>query len=162
MMNGSHDGTIRALRAWRIAAVVVVVISAYFVFAAGDLVYSDRTGPGGGFFPTWIGGLGIFVGLALLVTVRERTLRGFVEWTWPGVGPALRIVLTVAAVAFAAIALERLGFRLTLFVFFIVLLLAYKVKPVRAIAISAVGSVALYYLFYNLLKVQLPVGPLGI
>lgn len=152
----------RTLRAWQAFAGALFLVFAWVLVYARHLSYSDATGPGPGFFPVWIGVLGVGASLALLAMLRAHAVRSFEPWTWPGRGPALRIVVTVAAVALASLGLDRLGFRATMILFLAVLLRCFGVQSWLRIAIVAtLLSLVVHYAFDHLLKVRLPVGVLG-
>jgi hypothetical protein len=66
------------------------------------------------------------------------------------------------ACAFIAFALERLGYRLTIFVSLAVLLgVLERQRWVTTLAFSAGFALGSYYLFATLLRVPLPLGPGG-
>jgi putative tricarboxylic transport membrane protein len=143
-------------------ALAVLAVSVYVFAAAREFVYLDSTGPGGGFFPAWVGGLGVLIALALLLSLRERTVRSYEAWRWPERAAAWRIGATVLAVAVAALVLERAGFRLTMFALLVAVLRACGVSAWwRLLLVAAVGSLLMHFLFQRLLKVQLPTGILG-
>ncbi|HEU4369432.1 MAG TPA: tripartite tricarboxylate transporter TctB family protein [Methylomirabilota bacterium] len=68
----------------------------------------------------------------------------------------------LATCAFVALALERLGYRLTIALACVVLLAAVERKPVLPALLFAAGLAGgTYYLFDTVLRVQLPRGPFG-
>jgi Tripartite tricarboxylate transporter TctB family len=72
-------------------------------------------------------------------------------------------VAIVAACAFTALALERLGYRLTIALTCVFLVGVVERKVPTAAVVFAVGMAAgTYYLFDTLLRVQLPRGPFGL
>jgi hypothetical protein len=72
------------------------------------------------------------------------------------------VVAIVVACAFAALGLERLGYRLTIFLVVLFLLAAVERKrPTTAMVVAAVFAVGTFLLFDGLLRVRLPRGPLG-
>jgi apolipoprotein N-acyltransferase len=76
---------------------------------------------------------------------------------------APRAVAVVAAAAFAALALERLGYRLT--VLTLLVFLVGIVERRRAwVVVLVAGGTALgsFWVFHTLLRVPLPRGPFGI
>jgi len=69
----------------------------------------------------------------------------------------------LATCAFVALALERLGYRLTMAVACAFLLAVVERKgPVTTLLFSVGMAAGTYYLFDTLLRVQLPRGPLGL
>jgi len=72
-------------------------------------------------------------------------------------------VAIFAACAFAALGLERLGYRLTICVALLFLLgVVERKRPVVAVAFAAGFAAGTYFLFDTLLRVQLPRGPFGL
>jgi len=80
-----------------------------------------------------------------------------VEWTeWR------HAVAILGACAFAALALERIGFRLTMAVILAFLVGVVERKPLLLTAVfTAVFSLGAFFLFDTMLRVPLPRGPLG-
>jgi Tripartite tricarboxylate transporter TctB family len=80
---------------------------------------------------------------------------GWAEWR--------HAVAIFATCAFAAVALERLGYRLTMSMAMAFLLLVLERKPlVSSIAVALAVGVGSFYLFDTVLRVPLPRGPLGL
>lgn len=113
-------------------------------------------------FPTVVGcGLVLF-GAALIVR-SARMPRGewiaFDDWVRR---PRMifNFALVVAAVAVYALAVNRLGFIVTAFLFLSVLFLAFGVRRTRIVPAAAVVTIVIHYAFYTLLRVPLPWGVL--
>jgi hypothetical protein len=78
---------------------------------------------------------------------------------WPEWRHAVAILGTCA---FMALALERLGYRLTMLVALLVLLTVVELKGWVAGTVFAVGfSLGSYFVFNTLLRVPMPLGPFG-
>jgi putative tricarboxylic transport membrane protein len=78
---------------------------------------------------------------------------------WPEWRHAVAIL---GACAFMALALERLGYRLTILVALLALVSLVERKGWVAGAVFAVGfSLGSYFLFNTLLRVPMPLGPFG-
>jgi hypothetical protein len=113
--------------------------------------------PGPGAMPAGLALLALGLGLAI-VTVGARAPR-LAAMGW---GEAPRALVIVAVCAFLALGLERLGYRLAVLVG-----LAFLVGVVQrrglAVGLIFAGGLAWgsFFLFHTLLKVPLPVGPLG-
>jgi putative tricarboxylic transport membrane protein len=140
-----------------VAGIALFVLAAALAWEAGKLPMGSLADPGPGFLP-----LALAIALAafaILIFAFDRTSRPWSELEWPEAPRALGIL---AATAFAAYALERLGYRLAIFLVGAFLLLGLERKGLLA---SLIGSLALsfgtYYLFSTLLKVPLPLGPWG-
>lgn len=164
-----------------LAVVVGVVV---IIYAAG--MPEIREGiPGPGLFPTMIGGFLVLFGtaLALFSWFRgkrpETPLEALLETepaddhvetlgTTEGAlatsqrSATVNALAFVVAIAFYIVAAEFLGFMLTMAVLTIGLMLLLRVKPLRAVVIGLIATIALWALFEKLLLVQLPNGFLGI
>lgn len=118
---------------------------------------------GPGLFPLVVGlGLVVF-GMALIVGgVRTRQSLAIELDDWVR-RPRLRLhfVLVVADVIFYALAVDRLGFFITAFLFLSILFLAFDVKRAWVAPVAAAVTLAIHYGFYTLLRVPLPWGILG-
>lgn len=114
--------------------------------------------PGPAYMPVALALMLLLCGIVVLVLgVRAPALSGvgWAEWR--------HAVAILGACAFAALALERLGYRLTL-----VLVLAFLVGLVERRGLLQTAAFALglalgsHYLFDTLLRVPLPRGPFGL
>jgi len=125
---------------------------------------SDALGPGAGFFPFWLGMLGVALGLALLVqSWRGQAIGEGRQALLPRGEGARRAAAMLAALVAAALLLQPLGFRLAMLIFTAGLLLALGVRRPVTIAIFALlSSFGLFHAFYYWLQVPLPIGALGI
>jgi putative tricarboxylic transport membrane protein len=140
------------------------VMLAFCLFALWQsllLSLTDRLGPGPGFFPFWLALIGAVLAVALLITTfREAVDPADAEVRILPYGPGakrwLAIVLLLAA---AAVAMEIVGFRLAMFVFNAVLVIALGERRWWLIALfAALGSFGVHYLFTTWLDVLLPDG----
>lgn len=149
-------------RAHQITAVILMLISAYFAWESLSMNFYTSIGPGPGFFPLFISiALGLLSVLFLIgTTVRPRE-------PLPADFYASRAAyLHIGAVSLALIGtiflMERLGFRITILLFYLFIFVSFgKVRPVLAILVAMAGSLGVYYIFVKWLMVPLPVGPLG-
>lgn len=142
----------------RAAALAFALLCTGFVWQASRYPYLDDTGPGAGFFPLWIGALGLLVGLCMVAWPQAGTPEEAGP-AQPGAGYA--IMTTLAALAAAAIALEPFGFRLTAFLLLATLLRVYGARLRSALAFGAAAALLVFQLF-DALRLRLPVGPFGI
>jgi hypothetical protein len=79
-----------------------------------------------------------------------------------GWGEGRHAIAILGACVFAAMALERFGYRLTILLILVVLFgVVERKRPLLVGALSLALSLGSFYLFYNLLRVQLPRGPFG-
>jgi putative tricarboxylic transport membrane protein len=142
----------------RVAGVALVVLSIAVLVASRVLPFGSLRTPGPAFAPVVLALLLLFFGL-LLVAIRGssepfRTLRWH-EWR--------HAIAIVAAVVFFALALERLGYRITVAAALLFLLGVMERKSVLFTVVFALSvAAASFFLFSTLLRVPLPRGPFGI
>jgi putative tricarboxylic transport membrane protein len=127
-----------------------------------DYSLTDALGPGPGFFPFWLSLIGAALAVALLI----QDARSPHDAT-PGILPDRLAILqgagVLVALTLAAALLEPLGFRLTMSLFIVALLLALGARSPTAILLTAAaGSFGIFHVFYDWLKVPLPIGALGL
>ena len=144
-----------------------VVLACLCVFFGGmawiALGYSlsDALGPGAGFFPFWLGLLGVVLGISLLVQNFRNKTKAVV--LLPRGEGARRAGSLLAGLAAATLLLEPLGFRLAMLVFTAGLLVALGVRrPVTIAVFALASSFGLFHVFYYWLQVPLPIGMLGL
>ncbi|MGH2356993.1 MAG: tripartite tricarboxylate transporter TctB family protein [Candidatus Limnocylindria bacterium] len=142
----------------RVAGVALAIFSLYVLWESRRLPLGSLQNPGPAYMPVV---LALFLAAAAAVIALQggaaRRLRGvgWVEW---------RHALAIFAVCvFAALALERLGYRLTvgLAIVFLVGVVERK-PPVLTLAFAVALAASTYFLFDTLLRVQLPRGPFGL
>jgi hypothetical protein len=145
----------------RVAGSALVLLAAVVLvetWRAGLPLGSIRT-PGPAYLPVVLALLLTGFGAAL-VLARDRTAAGVASVGWREWRHAVAIF---AALVFSAWALERLGYRLTVTVVLAFLLGVVERKGVVVTVAIAVGlALASFFLFGTVLRVPLPVGPLGI
>lgn len=113
--------------------------------------------PGPGYVPLLLAvGLGAIGLMIAVLGGRSALLR---DIRWPEAGRAAVILL---ACAVAALALEHIGYRLTIAVFLVFFLgVVERKKPLTVALVAAGFSLASFYVVGVLLKVPLPLGPWG-
>lgn len=133
------------------------------LFALG-VMWEDRafplgsvTKPGPGYMPLVLAI--ILAAMALLVILTGGRSPSLVSLAW---GERRHAVAILASCAFTALALERIGYRLTMIVLVGFLLWVVERKgPVTTIGMALGLSLGTFYLFCTLLQVPLPLGPGG-
>ena len=144
---------------WHVAAWTLLAICLLFSYESFQLSLSDTLGPGPGFFPFWLGVVGALLAVALLVQLHlSKVDLGAValEFDRAGVRSAIQVVVALAA---GSAALEIVGFRVSMLLMLGSLLVILGVRSWLAIAVfAAVGSFGVFYVFFNLLRVPLPMG----
>jgi putative tricarboxylic transport membrane protein len=131
------------------------------VLNARVLPLQDALGPGPGFFPLWLGMIGLALSFVLLLEVARLPAA---ETGTPSLIPEpaalARIVSILVLLAAAALVLEPLGFRIAAFGFTFLALLALGItSPLVLVIYALISSVGVFHVFYYWLKVPLPVGP---
>lgn len=149
-------------RGWQAAAVALLVTFAFFVFESYQLSLRDALGPGPGFFPFWLGVLGGVLALILLAQLHlNRVDLGTEALAFDRAG-ARSVVRVLVGLIVATALLDVIGFRFSMLLLITYLLVILGVRNWVAIAICAgAGSFGVYYVFFDLLKVPLPVGIFG-
>jgi putative tricarboxylic transport membrane protein len=134
-------------------------------FCIGGFQYGFRRSgiPGPGFLPLVTGLILVALSLTLLIsTVLSKRGRATLAESILPDGQALkRILQALGALCFYALALERLGFALTTFLFMVVVL---RLEPRRwsFIISAALGTTVFFFILFKvLLRVPLPPGTLG-
>jgi putative tricarboxylic transport membrane protein len=141
----------------RVAGAGLAVFALFVLSQSRALPLGTLANPGPAYMPVALGTLLLLGGLAVAVLDRDspalRSL-GWVEWR--------HAVAIFAACAFAALGLERLGYRLTVLIVLLFLLGVVERKPPAVAVVFAVGLAAgTFLLFDTLLRVPLPRGPFG-
>lgn len=139
----------------RVSGVSLVLLALGVIWEAQKLPLGTLHNPGPGYMPTLLaivlGGLGVLI----VAFGGDSVAFGSLEW---GEGKHALAILGVSALA--ALALERIGYRLTTLLIPVILLGVVERKRLLVVAALSLGlSLASFYLFADLLKVPLPRGP---
>jgi putative tricarboxylic transport membrane protein len=147
---------------YQIAGLVLLVAALFLGYYSLQLSYYSSIGPGPGFFPTWLSALLVLLALAMIAQATLRPEEPMPADFFADRAGYLRIAVALAGLFATAGLMSVLGFRVTTFVFYAVLLFALgRRNPVEIVALSAVGSLGVHYLFSNMLRQPLPAGPFG-
>lgn len=146
------------LRSDRFAGLLIAAAGCYAVWASMKLPLGSLADPGPGYFPLVLSALlvvfGVLIGVLDGGSLPLRSVR-WREWRH-----ALAILGTGG---FAALAIESLGYRLTVAVMLVFLLGVVERKPPFLVAAIAAGlALGSYWLFSTVLRVPLPVGFMGL
>lgn len=134
------------------AALALLLAVGAFAVTFGFPPPAEANDPGAAAFPRLVA-----VGLAVL-SVAQLVRPGSGE-PLPGGGNALRVVGVLVLLLVYSVLLEPLGFILATVLFLFGTLLLAEVRKPLPLALIPVGvSAALFYLFYELLRVSLPTG----
>jgi putative tricarboxylic transport membrane protein len=93
-------------------------------------------------------------------TTGGEKLIGIPKWVGANRTTAGFLMIPLALLFYAAVS-ESLGFIVTAFLFLMPLFLVFGVRARTALAVAALGSLAIHAMFYKLLKVPLPWGVLA-
>jgi putative tricarboxylic transport membrane protein len=140
----------------RIAGIVLVLVALAIAWESRALPLGTWRNPGAAYMPLLTACVLGLMGALVALRGGGPALRAL---AWP---EARHAALLLAACAFAAWALERLGYRLTtaiLVVFFLGVL--ERKHPLVTVAVALGLSLGSFYLFSDLLRVPLPRGPWG-
>lgn len=142
---------------------VFLLFAAFVAWQAWGLRYYTRLGPGPGFFPLWLAGLLGLVSLGLIADAFRQPAAallpaGFV----PEAGGVVRILSVVAAILAAVFLLQPLGFRITMLLLYLFILLVMGQRNPIAIALIALGGSFGAFQLFHVLDVRLPVGMFGL
>ena len=141
----------------RVGGAALVLLGLGVIWEAQKFPLGTLHNPGPGYVPTLLalvlGGLGIVI---VALGGNSPAFRSL-EW-----GEGKHALVILGACAFAAVVLERIGYRLTMLMVLVLLLgLVERKRPLVVAALSLALSLGSFYLFSTLLKVQLPRSPSG-
>ena len=141
----------------RLSGSVLVVFALLVIWESRHLPLGTFRQPGPAFVPILLAVLLVIFGVFVVFTGGRSLLLSSISWTeWRH---ALAIL---GASLFSVFAIERLGYRLT-----VLLVLSFLIKVVEkrgwvlSLAFAFTLSFGSFFLFYTLLRVPLPEGPLG-
>jgi hypothetical protein len=142
----------------RVAGLALVLFGLVAIEESRVFPFGTLRRPGPAFAPMLLAVLLIVLGAAVFAMgARARRLAevGWAEWR--------HAVAIFTACAFAAVGLERLGYRLTIAVVVAFLLLVVERKGVvLGLVLTLVMAWGSFFVFDTLLRVPLPRGPFGI
>jgi Tripartite tricarboxylate transporter TctB family len=148
------------MRTERVSGVALALLAAIVVEECwrSGLPLGTLANPGPAYMPSVLALALLVAGLTLALLGRDPgTLAGagWQEWRH-----AVAILVTVA---FVALALERIGYRLTMLLACAFLLgVVERKRPLPTLLVAIGLAAGTYFLFDTLLRVQLPRGPFGI
>ena len=141
----------------RVSGTVLVLFALLVIWESRHLPLGTFRQPGPAYFPVILAILLVILGAFLVLAAGRAPLFSSIAWTeWR------HAVAILGASIFAIFAIERLGYRLT-----VLLVLMFLVKVVEkrgwllSLAFAFSFSFGSYFLFYTILRVPLPEGPLG-
>jgi hypothetical protein len=142
----------------RVAGAALAVFAATVLWESRRLPLGSVSNPGPAYMPVVLAALLLVGGTIIAVLGADSAPARSIRWReWR------HTVAIFGACAFAALALERLGYRLTIFIVLVFLLGVIERKravPTLVLAVAFAGGSL--FLFDTLLRVQLPRGPFGL
>jgi len=147
----------RRVRSDQFSGLMLVALGLYVIWANQPYPIGTIHRPGPGFMPL---ALAVFLGLmGLLIAFWGGRSRPLAEMPWP---EAKRAAIILAAAALAIVALDEIGYRLTIAALLFFLMGVVERKPLITMAIISIGfPLASYYVVADLLLVPLPLSPWG-
>lgn len=147
----------RRLRNDQLSGLMLIALALFIAWENRAFPVGSLQDPGPGYMPL---GLAIFLGLiGLLIAIRGGVSPFLLSVPWP---EARRAVLILLLCGLAALALERIGYRLTIVALLILFLgVVERRKPLPVVLVAIGFSLASYYVVGDLLLVPLPRGPWG-
>ncbi len=141
----------------RVAGVALLLLALGVAWESRRLPLGTHHGPGPGYFPLLLAA--VLAVLAVVVMARGRGAPPLRALAWVEAPRALAIV---GAALFAAVALERLGYRLTVLALLLFLLgVVERRRPWAVVLVAAGTALGSFWVFHTLLRVPLPRGPWG-
>ena len=141
----------------RLAGAVLAAFSIFVLWESRTLPFGTIWEPGAAAVPVLLALTLLVCSLAVVVGGARAYPVVAVPWTeWP------HAVAILGACVFMALALERLGYRLTILVALLALLTLVEKKGwVVGVVFAVTFSLGSHYLFSVLLRVPMPQGPFG-
>ena len=141
----------------RIAGIALLALAAWVAWETRRLPLGTTHGPGPGYVPLLLALLLAGFGIALMIWGDGASLRQL-EWAEAGHAGAI-----LGGSVFTAVALDRLGYRITMSLFLLFLYGAVQRRHILVALALAVGlALGSHWLFDVALRVPLPRGPFGI
>ena len=142
----------------RVAGAGLAVFAVFVLWQSRALPLGSLANPGPAYMPMALAALLLVGGVAIAVLAGDTRRVGSLDF-----GEWRHAMAIFAACAFAALALERLGYRLTIALVLLFLLGVVERKRVVITVVFAMAfAIGTFLLFDTLLRVPLPRGPFGI
>jgi hypothetical protein len=142
----------------RVSGAALALFAVIVLVESRRLPLGSLANPGPAYVPVLLAGFLLLAGIA--VALLGAGAPGFDTLTWT---EWRHTVAIFAACAFCALALERLGYRLTIGLALVFLLGAVERKrPLPTVLFAVAIAAGTFFLFDTLLRVPLPRGPLGL
>jgi putative tricarboxylic transport membrane protein len=144
-------------RTQQVAGLLFAAIGAFLAVQGLRLGLEGLTGPGAGLFPFLIGLALLIASVVWIVQLHLGGWRAFPADFFPDSAGLKRIGVAILLLAGFAVALRKIGYDLSMFVFLLVLMLYYdRAYIVTKIVVAIAASFGLHYVFEHILKTPLP------
>jgi hypothetical protein len=141
----------------RVGGGVLAVLAIFTLVECRRLPLGTLSNPGPAYVPVLLAVLLLLFAVLIVVMGKHATPMAAVSWSEWKHGAAI-----LGACAFIALALERLGYRITIFLALALLLGVLERQKVLTTLVFAIGfSLGSFYLFATVLRVPLPYSPWG-
>ncbi len=130
--------------------------SIYVIWEARNLEYYTPLGPGGGFFPFWLGAVMAGITLGWLVQeIKNKDNRNSLFLAKDA--DIARVILPIIALLAVSVFMNIIGFQLTIFLFLIFLIKFLGRQSFSiSLTVAFLGSFGVYYVFTRFLDIILP------
>jgi hypothetical protein len=148
----------RSLTIDQVAGSVFAAFSLLVLWETRKIPFGFLAEPGPGAMPTLLAFILLACSIAVVAGGRSGKRAASVQWTeWR------HAVAILGTCAFMALAIERLGYRLSILIALLVLVSIVEKKGwIAGVLFAACFSFGTHYLFNTLLRVPLPQGPFGL
>jgi len=148
---------------WIVASVAFLVLFCATIWLSVSLPFIDELGPGPGFFPIWLAGIGAALSLLLIAETVRAPADAAEASLMPDRAALFRVGSIIVMLAVGALVLDWLGWRITALIVTGLLLPALGARsPLVVIPFVLAASFGVFHVFYYWLKVPLPMGSFGI
>jgi putative tricarboxylic transport membrane protein len=146
----------------RISSIFFLLFGIFILVGARNYAFGTFQEPGGGLYPTLIGGILVVMSIFLMLQTRHASAGDAPEWDWKG-GGLRRCLLTLVGLLIVPFLFNVIGFFPTMFLFILCMMKVILSVPwISALTTSIIGTVGGYFLFESWLKIQFPRGILGL
>jgi hypothetical protein len=145
------------LRDDQITGAALAIVGALVALQSWQYPIGSLAEPGAGYLPFVLG-----IALGVFGAVIAAAGGGSPAFRWARFGDGLKALAILAGLAFAALALEQLGYRVTIAVLLLYYLGVLERRPwIVTLVLTVVVALGSHYLFARLLRVPLPIGVFG-
>ncbi|MBP1153608.1 MULTISPECIES: tripartite tricarboxylate transporter TctB family protein [unclassified Paenibacillus] len=141
------------------ASLLLLVFSIFMFWQSLSYPYYTSSGPGPGFLPRWIGGALIVLSLLYMWESIKKSVIYFTD-ILPKGRPLISVLVALGSLLVFIAIVGFAGFVISAIVLLFISLVR-EYKWYSALGISIVTSLFVFYVFYTLLGVPLPVNALG-